>query len=142
MTTHEQNRRSEDKRVQVLANQIQNLADDIGEMKDGITQLAAAVTKLAVVEERQTHMILAQERAFKALERVEQRQVEHERNCRVQEKELREEIAREAKALAHRVDVLEKAEPMQAQTSKWVTTAVWSAAGLLGLFVAKQLGLM
>lgn len=142
MTTQEQNRRSEDKRVQVLANQIQNLADDIGEMKDGITQLAAAVTKLAVVEERQTHMILAQERAFKALERVEQRQVEHERNCRLQEKELREEIAKEAKVLALRIDVLEKAEPMQAQTSKWVMAAVWAAAGLLGLFAAKQLGLM
>ena len=142
MTTQEQNRRSEDKRVQVLANQIQNLADDIGEMKDGITQLAAAVTKLAVVEERQTHMILAQERAFKALERVEQRQVENERNCRLQEKELREELAKEAKMLALRIDALEKAEPMQAQTSKWVHAAVWSAAGLLGLLVGKQLGLM
>ncbi len=73
MTDTQQNRRSEDKRVQVLANQIQNLADDIGEMKDGITQLAAAVTKLAVVEERQTHMILAQERAKAASEEEAQR---------------------------------------------------------------------
>lgn len=142
MTTREQNRHQEDKRVQVLATKIENLSEDISEMKNGITQLAAAVTKLAVVEERQTHMILAQERAFKALERVEQRQTEHERACRIQEKELRELFTQESKVLIGRIEVLEKTEPMQAQTSKWVTTAVWSAAGLLGLFVAKQLGLM
>lgn len=142
MTTQEQNRHQEDKRVQVLATKIENLSEDISEMKNGITQLAAAVTKLAVVEERQTHMILAQERAFKALERVEQRQTEHERACRIQEKELRELFTQESKVLIGRIEVLEKTEPMQAQTSKWVTTAVWSAAGLLGLFVAKQLGLM
>ena len=111
-------------------------------MRNGIDKMTEAITKLAIFEERQTHMILAQERAFKALERVEHRQCEHERNCRLQEKELREEIAKEAKTLALRVDALEKAEPMQAQTSKWVMAAVWGAAGLLGLFVAKRLGLV
>ena len=30
---------------------------------------------------------------------------------------------------------------MQVQTGKWVMAAVWGAAGLLALFVAKQLGL-
>ncbi len=125
--------------MQVLANQIQNLADDIGEMKDGITQLAAAVTKLAVVEERQTHMILAQERAFKALERVEQRQAEHERNCRDQEKEVRQLIADSNERLSIRVSELEKAEPMQAQTSKWVTAGVWGALALLASFIVPRI---
>lgn len=124
--------------MQVLATKIENLGQDIGEMKAGITQLAAAVTKLAVVEERQTHMILAQERAFKALERVEQRQTEHERSCRVQEKELRELFAQESKALAGRIEVLEKAEPMQAQTSKWVLAAMWGTLGLLAVFIANR----
>lgn len=138
MTDTQQNRRSEDKRVQVLANQIQNLADDIGEMKDGITQLAAAVTKLAVVEERQTHMILAQERAFKALERVEERQRQHELQCRDQDKEVRQLIADSNERLSIRVSELEKAEPMQAQTSKWVTAGVWGALALLASFIVPR----
>lgn len=139
MTDTQQNRRSEDKRVQVLANQIQNLADDIGEMKDGITQLAAAVTKLAVVEERQTHMILAQERAFKTLERVEERQRQHELQCRDQEKGLRQLIADSNERLSIRVGELEKAEPMQAQTSKWVTAGVWGALALLASFLVPRI---
>ena len=44
--------------------------------------------------------------------------------------------------LSTRVAELEKAEPMQEQTGKWVMAAVWGAAGLLALFVAKQLGLV
>lgn len=124
--------------MQVLATRIENLSDDISEMKDGITQLAAAVTKLAVVEERQTHMILAQERAFKALERVEQRQTDHERACRIQEKELREHIGAESKALAGRIELLEKAEPMQKQTSQWVLVAVWGALGMVALYIVPR----
>jgi len=138
MTVQNFNRREGDKQVQVLATQIANLSDDIGEMKDGIAQLAAAVTKLAVVEERQTHMILAQERAFKALERVEQRQADHEKACRLQEKELREEIYRESEMLASRISVLERAEPMQAQTSKWVMGAMYGTLGVLAAFIVNR----
>lgn len=131
--------RTEDDNVQVLAAKIERLGDDIGEMKEGITQLAAAVTKLAVVEERQSHMILAQERAFKSLERVEQRQSEHEKACRIQEKELREAIGDTGKELAARIEVLEKSEPLQAQTSKWTLTAVWAGLGFLVAFIANKI---
>ena len=142
MTEQITNRRAEDKNVQVLSTKIEGLAQDMSEMKHGIAKMADALTKLAIVEERQTQTILAQERAFKALERVEERQRTHELVCKDQDKEVRQLIADSNERLAARVGELEKAEPMQAQTSKWVMAVVWAAAGLLALFVAKQLGLV
>ncbi len=142
MTEQTTNRRAEDKNVQVLATKIEGLAQDMSEMKHGIAKMADALTKLAIVEERQTQTILAQERAFKALERVEERQRQHELQCRDQDKEVRQLIADSNERLSIRVSELEKAEPMQEQAGKWVMAAVWGAAGLLALFVAKQLGLV
>ena len=134
--TEQFNRRAEDKNVQVLATKIEGLAQDMSEMKHGIAKMADALTKLAIVEERQTQTILAQERAFKALERVEERQRLHELVCKDQDKEVRQLIADSNERLAARVGEMEKAEPMQEQTGKWVMAAVWGAAGLLALFVA------
>ena len=128
--------------MQVLATKIEDLAQDMNEMKHGIAKMADALTKLAIVEERQTQTILAQERAFKALERVEERQRQHELQCRDQEEVLRQLIADSNERLSGRVAELEKAEPMQEQTGKWVMAAVWGAAWLLAMFVAKQLGLV
>jgi uncharacterized phage infection (PIP) family protein YhgE len=140
--TEQLNRRAEDKNVQVLATKIEGLAQDMSEMKHGIAKMADALTKLAIVEERQTQTILAEERAFKALERVEERQRQHELQCRDQEKDVRQLIADSNERLSIRVAELEKAEPMQEQTGKWVMAAVWGAAWLLAMFVAKQLGLV
>ena len=140
--TEQLNRRAEDEHMQVLATKIEDLAQDMSEMKHGIAKMADALTKLAIVEERQTQTILAQERAFKALERVEERLRTHELVCKDQDKEVRQLIADSNERLSARVGELEKAEPMQEQTGKWVMAAVWGAAGLLALFVAKQLGLV
>ena len=142
MTEQTTNRRAEDENMQVLATKIEDLAQDMSEMKHGIAKMADALTKLAIVEERQTQTILAQERAFNALERVEERQRTHELVCKDQDKEVRQIIADSNERLSTRVAELEKAEPMQEQTGKWVMAAVWGAAGLLALFVAKQLGLV
>ena len=139
MTEQTTNRRAEDKNVQVLATKIEGLAQDMNEMKHGIAKMADALTKLAIVEERQTQTILAQERAFKALERVEERQRTHELVCKDQDKEVRQLIADSNERLAARVAELEKAEPMQAQTSKWVTAAVWGALALLASFIVPRI---
>ena len=125
--------------MEVLATKIEGLAQDMSEMKHGITKMADALTKLAIVEERQTQTILAQERAFKALERVEERQRTHELLCRDQDKEVRQLIADSNERLAARVGELEKAEPMQAQTSKWVTAGVWGALALLASFMVQRI---
>ena len=125
--------------MQVLATKIEGLAQDMSEMKHGIAKMADALTKLAIVEERQTQTILAQERAFKALERVEERQRLHEMQCRDRENDLRQLIADSNERLAARVGELEKAEPMQAQTSKWVTAGVWGALALLASFIVPRI---
>ena len=139
MTEQTTNRRAGDKNMQVLATKIEGLAQDMNEMKHGITKMADALTKLAIVEERQTQTIMAQERAFKALERVEERQRTHELVCKDQDKEVRQLIADSNERLALRVGELEKAEPMQAQTSKWVTAGVWGALALLASFIVPRI---
>ena len=128
--------------MQVLATKIEGLAQDMSEMKHGITKMADALTKLAIVEERQTQTILAQERAFKALERVEERQRTHELVCKDQDKEVRQLIADSNERLSTRVAELEKAEPMQEQTGKWVMAAVWGAAILAVTIIAKKIGII
>ena len=119
--TEQLNRRAEDEHMEVLATKIEGLAQDMNEMKHGIAKMANALTKLAIVEERQRL---------------------HELVCNDQDKEVRQLIADSNERLSTRVAELEKAEPMQEQTGKWVMAAVWGAAGLLALFVAKQLGLV
>lgn len=134
-----QTRRKEDRVIDVLAERVEGLCADMSEMKHGIAKMADALTKLAIVEERQTQTILAQERAFKALERVEERQRTHELLCKDQDKEVRQLIADSNERLSTRVAELEKAEPMQAQTSKWVTAGVWGALALLASFIVPRI---
>ena len=125
--------------IDVLAERIDGLCVDMNEMKHGIAKMADALTKLAIIEERQTQTILAQERAFKALERVEERQRQHEQQCRDQDKEVRQLIADSNEHLSARVGELEKAEPMEAQTSKWVTAGVWGTLALLASFIVPRI---
>ena len=142
MTEQTTNRRAEDEKMQVLATKIEGLSQDMNEMKHGIAKMADALTKLAIVEERQTQTILAQERAFKALERVEERQRTHELVCKDQDKEVRQLIADSNERLSTRVAELEKAEPMQEQTGKWVMAAVLGAAILAVTIIAKKIGII
>ena len=131
--------------MQVLTTKIEGLAQDMSEMKHGIAKMADALTKLAVVEERQTQTIIAQDRIVTTVDRWMARQEAPEKMCAAQEKELRILIADSNERLSGRVAELEKAEPMQEQTGKWVMAAVWGAAVLLvslvSLLIAKQLGL-
>ena len=131
--------RKDDAAIDVFAERVEGLCSDMSEMKHGIAKMADALTKLAIVEERQTQTILAQERAFKALDRVEERQRQQELQCRDQDKEVRQLIADSNERLSIRVSELEKAEPMQAQTSKWVTAAVWGALALLASFIVPRI---
>ena len=51
---------------------------------------------------------------------------------------MRQLIADSNERLSVRVSELEKAEPMQAQTSKWVTAGVWGALALLASFIVPR----
>jgi hypothetical protein len=99
--------------VQVIAVRLDNLHADVSGMRDVLKELATAVTKLAIIEERQQQASLALERAFKVLEKVETR-----------------------------LDSIEKAQPLQQQSTDWVTKAVWAVVAVVGVFMAKKVGLM
>lgn len=96
----------------VLSHKLQTLHEDVGEMKAVLKDLTAAITKLALIEERQTQAAAAQERAFKALERVEQR-----------------------------VSDLEAYVPANKRVNVWMDRFLWGAIGLLLMFIAKKTGL-
>jgi hypothetical protein len=48
-------------------------------------------------------------------------------------------LEKENTDLAKRVVELEKSEPMQAQTSKWVVAAVWGSLALLAGFLVPRI---
>lgn len=102
-----------DSLVQVIAVKLENLHNDVSTMQDVLKELAAAVTKLAVIEERQGQAAQALERAFIALEKLEVR-----------------------------MSVLEKAQPLQQQTTDWVGKAVWGTVIFAAGVVAKKLGFL
>lgn len=99
---------------------IEGLHADVSDIKGVVKELTAAVMKLALIEERQTQASHALERAFKEVEKC----------------------STKIDAVESRVDALERDQPMQKQTSQWVIAAVYGAAGLAVLFVAKSVGLI
>lgn len=96
----------------LLAHRLETLHEDVGEVKSALKELAAAITKLALIEERQTQAAAAQERAFAALERVEER-----------------------------VTALEMQVPANKRMSVWLDRTMYAGMGLLVMFVLKKVGL-
>jgi len=89
------------------------LHSDVQDMKTVLKELTAAISRLAVVESDMSHFSTAQERAFKVLERLEQR-----------------------------VTALEKHDVSNNQTNTWVTNAMWAAVAVAATFVARKVGLL
>ena len=121
--------------VQFIAARLDAFNSDIQEIKGVQKEMAASFTKLIVIEERQTTTIAGLERAFRALEKVETKleayTTANRETCQALEKENTD--------LAKRVVELEKSEPMQAQTSKWVLGALWGSLALLAGFIVPRI---
>lgn len=109
-----------DSSTDVILARINALSEDMGDMKSALKDMAAAFSKLALVEERQAYTNEALGRAFKAQEKLEER----------------------LRGIETRLSNIERDMPMQKQTSGWVMSGVWAAAGLTVLFVAKKAGLI
>lgn len=99
--------------INVVITRLGILSDDVGELKETLRQIATAVTRLALVEERQSQTNEALGRAFKQIDKLEQR-----------------------------LGTLERMQPLQQQTNGWVMTSVWIAAGAAVMFVAKKTGIL
>ena len=121
--------------VQFIAARLDAFNSDIQEIKEVQKEMAASFTKLIVIEERQTATMAGLERAFKALEKAETKLEAYTRANR----ETCQALERETADLAKRVVELEKSEPMQAQTSKWVLAAVWGSLALLAGFIVPKM---
>lgn len=117
------NRRATDPVIELIAHKL-------GRVEESVDKMADAVTKLAVIEERQVSDRAALERAFMAIQKTDER-------CSA----MFEKCVAKLEATDNRVDALEVAAPAAAQTSEWVKGALYGAAGLAAMFVAKQVGL-
>jgi len=106
--------------INVVITRLGLLSDDVGELKETLRQIATAVTRLALVEERQSQTNEALSRAFKHIDKVELKLT----------------------SIEQRLVVLERLQPQQQQTTTWVVSAVWAAAGVALLFIAKKAGLV
>ena len=109
-----------DSDINVVITRLGLLSEDVGELKETLRQIASAVTRLALVEERQMQTNEALSRAFKQIDKLDIKLV----------------------SVEQRIGSLERMQPQQQQTSAWVTTMLWAAAGAAVMFVAKKTGIL
>ena len=113
MTTPPYNRRADDGLHQILGHQMEMVRADMSELKSAMKDVATAMTKLALVEERQAHAALAQDRTTKLLEKLE---------TKVEAYQVMNVAA--SKDVERRIDTLEAEAPTNKQTSTWVFAGV------------------
>ena len=109
-----------DSDINVVITRLGLLSEDVGELKETLRQIASAVTRLALVEERQMQTNEALSWAFKQIDKLDLKLVGFEQ----------------------RLIALERLQPQQQQTTTWVVSAVWAAAGATLLFIAKKAGIL
>ena len=92
--------------VNLLSAKLHTLHNDVSDIKGTLKDLTAAINKLALVEERLSNTTAAQERSFKAIERLEER-----------------------------IDELEKKNISADNTSKWLDRGLVAALGAFFAFI-------
>ena len=117
MTTQDHTMPPDEAAFAVLAHKVESMHSDFSEIRSVLRELTSAINKLALVEERQTQAAQAQERAFVVLSKLEAK----------------------IDAIDARVKDLEIDEPLQKQTSNWVTSAVWGFAGIAAAFILNKI---
>ena len=109
-----------DSDINVVIARLGLLSEDVGELKETLRAIASAVTRLALVEERQMQTNEALSRAFKQIDKLDLRLT----------------------GIEQRLGALERLQPQQQQTTTWVATMLWAAAGAAVMFVAKKAGIL
>lgn len=97
----------------ILGMRLDLLHEDVGEIKTALGKLSDAITKLALVEQSQLQTAEALERAFKAIERVENRLMK-----------------------------LESANVTNSESAKWVDRGVVALVCAAAAAIAKTAGLL
>lgn len=96
--------------VNMLSARLQTLHTDVADIKGTLKDLTSAINKLALVEERISNAVAAQERTFKALEKMEER-----------------------------IERLEKAQVIDDNTSKWLDRGLVAALGAIATFIWERI---
>ncbi|MFN4003342.1 MAG: hypothetical protein ACK4MJ_04165 [Hylemonella sp.] len=117
-------------KIDVLIEATRKLEEQHSRLESSITKMADAVTKLAVIEERQD-----QDRKEMADLRSMLAEMSRKHDAGM------ERVMTAIGRVEERVDVLEKAEPMNAQTRRWMIGAVTLLATIFIYAVANLLGL-
>lgn len=104
--------RDDEHSLALLAHSVRQLADGQAAIREEMRDLTNAVTRLAIFEERQARQSEALDRAFKAIEKVEDR-----------------------------ATVLELHAPEARRIHAWVDRAIAASLGLLGYYIAHKLGI-
>lgn len=97
---------------EILTVKLEALHTDVSDIKSALDRLSDAITKLALVEQQQSQIAAALERAFKAIAKVEDR-----------------------------VTAIEQAQPVHTEVAKWVDRGLMALVGAGALIVAKSMGL-
>ena len=92
--------------VSLLSARLQTLHTDVSDIKGTLKDLTQAINKLALVEERITNAVAAQERSFKAIEKLEER-----------------------------IDSLERAQVTTDNTNKWIDRGIVAGLAALATFI-------
>lgn len=128
--------------LQLINHRVERLEGNHSEIKEALRELTQAVQKLVVVDERQVQAAINMDRIAKTLDKAHARLDTVVADFSRALEKAKDEQANAFKALELRVDTLEREAPMQRQASQWVSAAVYGAAGLAAMFVAKQVGLI
>jgi len=92
--------------VNLLSANLQTLQTDVADIKGSLKDLTVAINKLALVEERLSNATAAQERSFKAIERLEER-----------------------------IDALERSQVTTDNTNKWIDRSIVAGLAALATFI-------
>lgn len=96
--------------ITVLSAKLQTLHTDVADIKGSIKELTSAINKLALVEERISNAVAAQERTFKALEKMEER-----------------------------IERLEKAQVIDDNMSKWIDRGIVAFIGAAVAYIWEKI---
>lgn len=125
--------------VQLIAGRLNLLHEDVNDMRtslrDSMAGMSTAIQKLVQLEERQ---LLSSQTLERALTQIDK---EHTRmQSDIKDSEVKQEAWKEA--IEKRVDDLEKVQPLQAQATKWMLSAVWAFAGVAVMAGLKFFGIL
>ena len=106
--------------VAVLQEKLSELHLDVTEIKGALNALTQAITKLALVEERLTANMQSIDRAFKDLEKLDDRMLSFE----------------------SRIASLERSDALHSRSNRYLDMGIFALAGAALTFVAKKVGLL